>query len=346
MRREYPYLKDINFLNKIYGQHSKTVYCNIVCLDWEERPLQEIQGRVISASISCNGDSIVRRTANLSIKIKDSSELYDSPDSIFAINRKIFLETGLSNSFAHLGELYYPDYPIVWFPFGTYVITNYSISHDSTGLTISLSLSDKMCLLNGDAGGVLPASVNFESVDTLGPDGDLHTEYIRINQIIPELVNHFGGESLNNIVVNDIPNKIQQVLKWRGSVVLYLMINKTNPADSFYTTSTSIENLPSNVYEKKTIVFNYDAGYTYTDFVYPGELACSAGDSVCTVLDKIKTTLGNYEYYYDVFGNFIFQEIKNNINTTKWKELVREASYGNNDVYLPYAYNPILNSHL
>ena len=66
--------------------------------------------------------------------------------------------------------------------------------------------------------------------------------------------------------------------------------------------------------------FNYgdDIGFEYTDFTYPGELIANPGDNICTaVLDKIKSVLGNYEYFYDVYGNFVFQEIKDYKNTTQ-----------------------------
>lgn len=343
MIKKYPYLKDINFLNLLYGQHNKTTYVSISVLDWEERKLQDIEGKVISASISVNGDSSVRRTANLSIKILDSDELYTNSDSLFAINKKVYLELGLKNNLGHLQPNFYPDYPIIYFPFGTFIIQNYSITHDNTGVTVSLTLGDKMCLLNGDAGGVIPASVNFESVDTLGPDGDLHTEPVLINQIIPEMVNHFGGEDLNKIIVNDIPSRIKQVLKWRGSNPLYLWKEKTNELNAFYTTIDAPGNLDQNNWDQRKIIYNYDAGYTYTPFVYPGELTAGAGDSVCTVLDKIKNTLGNYEYYYDVFGNFIFQEIKNYVNVSEWRTMAQQV-LPLPDSYLPYAYNPRLNT--
>ena len=341
MVKNYPYLKDTNFLNKIYGLHNKTNYVSITVLDWTEKRLQDIQGRVISASVSVNGDSTVRRTANLSIKINNESELYSNIDSIFSINKKIFLEIGIKNIFGHLGERYYPNYPVIWFPFGTYIIQSFSLTHDINGVILNLSIGDKMCLLNGEAGGTIPASTNFESYDTVGPDGDLHSESIRINAIIPELVNHFGGEDLNKIFVNDIPNKIKQVLKWKGTSPLYLLINKQDQRDVRY---TPIEPQPnwSNDYQIVSIPYNYDAGYTYVDFVYPGELTAGAGDSVCTILDKIKTTLGNFEYYYDVFGNFIFQEIKNYVNTTQWRTVYQTIT--DPGVYLPYAYNTTLNS--
>ncbi len=55
---------------------------------------------------------------------------------------------------------------------------------------------------------------------------------------------------------------------------------------------------------------NEDVGYTYADFVYDTELTANLGESVVTVLDKIKQYLGNYEYFYDEFGVFHFREIK------------------------------------
>lgn len=343
MIKNYPYLKDINFLNKIYGLHNKTLYTNITVLDWKERRIQEIQGRVLNCSMSVNGDSAVRRTANMNVYIKSYDELYDNPDSLFNINKKIFIEVGLKNTIAHLSENNYPDYPIIWFPFGTFVIQNVSITRDNTGINLSMTLGDKMCLLNGTAGGTIPASTNFESYDTLGPDGSISTKAIKINQIIPELVNHFGGEDLNNIIVNDIPDRIKQVMKWQGSSSLYIWEDKSNPKNVIYTTSFKDGDFDASNWNKYKIVYNYDCGYTYVDFVFPGELAAGAGDTVCTILDKIKDTLGNYEYYYDVFGKFFFQEIKNYVNTsewrTAWQNFVNEESY-----YLPYSYNTRLNS--
>ena len=344
MRRAYPYLTDINFLDKIYDQHNKTVYTEITVLDWYERPIAQAQGRILNASISLNGDSSIRRTANLSVKIKDASETYTNIDSLFSINKKIFIETGIKNGYKHLGQEFYSNYDVIWFPFGVFVITGYSINHDNSGVIINLSLSDKMCLLNGSAGGVIPASVNFESYDTLGSDGDLHSEPIRINQIIPELVNHFGGEDLNHIMVNDIPDKIKQVLRWLGTNPLFLYQDKNNLKNSFYTTIQA-KTYDLSTYGRTQFTYNYDCGYTYTDFTYPGELGAGAGDSVCTVLDKIKELLGNYEYYYDVFGNFIFQEIKNYVNTTEWRTAFNNYHPGS-QIELPYAYNTVLNSHV
>jgi hypothetical protein len=55
----------------------------------------------------------------------------------------------------------------------------------------------------------------------------------------------------------------------------------------------------------------------------------NAGETVVSILDKIKNVLGNYEYFYDVNGNFIFQEIKNYLNTSYSTFLINEINENN-----------------
>jgi len=56
-----------------------------------------------------------------------------------------------------------------------------------------------------------------------------------------------------------------------------------------------------------TFSYGMDVGYILSDFVYPTDLIGNAGDTVVTILDQIKNVLGNYEYFYDINGNFRFQ---------------------------------------
>jgi hypothetical protein len=48
------------------------------------------------------------------------------------------------------------------------------------------------------------------------------------------------------------------------------------------------------------------AGYRITDLVYPSDLIANIGESLTSILDKIKGMLGDFEYFYDVDGRFIF----------------------------------------
>ena len=64
-----------------------------------------------------------------------------------------------------------------------------------------------------------------------------------------------------------------------------------------------------------------DIGYRLTDLVYTGDLVSNIGDSLTSVLDKIKTMLSDFEYFYDLEGRFVFQRKKTYINVS-WNTMV------------------------
>jgi hypothetical protein len=310
MSDNYTYLRDSSFLKKIDKARNKEQYVKVTILNFEEKPIQAIQGRVIGGNLNLNGSSTVRRTCNLTMIAEEFENDLTNVNNIFSINKKVKLETGFLNTFGSYKEL-----DIIWFPLGKYVITSASISHSTSGITISLQLKDKMCLLNGECGGTLPASVTFHEYDTVDADGKYVTLHPTIYKIIQELVSHYGGEQLSKIIISDIDTKIKKVMKWVGSTPLYIMTD-TVGGETTYTATTDVTKTAS-AQSYKTYEYGSDIGYIYTDFIYPDELIGDAGDSVCTILDEIKDTLGNYEYFYDIYGNFVFQEIKNYLNTSQ-----------------------------
>ena len=237
----------------------------------------------------------------------------------------------------------YEDYPIIWYPQGIFIVTASNSNHGINGTTINISLKDKMCLLNGEFGGVIPASTQLDHYDTINENGKWVIEKPTIYQIIQELVNHFGKEDLSKIIIEDIDTKIKMVMKWTNpDKILYLArqpITSGNPlADNerisynyFMTIEESeVKNRPE-IEIIKECKYQDDIGYIYTDFTYPEDLVADAGSSVCAQLDKIKNLLGNFEYFYDVEGNFHFREIKNYLNNTQAKI---ELDNMNNDSYL------------
>jgi hypothetical protein len=194
-----------------------------------------------------------------------------------------------------------------------------------------MQLKDKMCLLNGDVGGVIPASVVFNEREDIDEKGNTIIVQPTIYQIIQEVVNHFGGEQLGKILISDVPLRIKQVMKWTGTSPLYGKEIVDEQSSKKYWSFTLT---PPPEGEKGYIEYpsGRDIGYIYTDFIYLGELIANAGDSVCTVLDKIKNALGNFEYFYDIEGNFVFREIKNYLNTTEATTLLEQIN--NNSEYL------------
>lgn len=305
MKTNYSYLKDTTFLKSFDEEHIKEQFVKITVLDWLERPIKEIQGITTGGNINKDGNSAVRQTLNLSCIIDENQADITNLKNLFSINKKIYLEIGFINNTNK-----YTEYSMIWFPQGTFVMINPSISHNTSGITLQVSLRDKMCLLDGECGGTIPASTQFDQYDTQTSDGEWVTKRPNFEQIIRELVNHFGGEQLGKIIISDVPSRIKKVMKWTGNTPLYLY----NENGSYYMTTNY-----SDVVDKNYSTYEYgeDVGYIYTDFYCPSELIANAGDNVCTILDKIKNMLGNYEYFYDVEGNFRWQEIKNYLNTTK-----------------------------
>ena len=326
MIRKNIYLQDNAFLKEIAGLHIKEYFVKITVLNWKEEPIQDIQGKVISASLNIDGNSIIRRTATVSVAIDETNNNITSTRNLLSINKKVNLQIGFINNTKK-----YKDFPILWFPFGVYIITDNSISYSNTGLVASLQLKDKMCLLNGDCGGTFPASVIFDNYSTIDENGQEVIERPTIYQIIQQLVNHFGGQQLGKIIISDLDNRVKQVVKWTGTSPLYVFLN--NNQYIYTLQQNSNMEVPKDWPDIKT-VFSYgeDVGYIYTDFTYPGDLIGDAGNTVTDILQEIKNVLGNFEYFYDIDGNFIFREKKNYLNNAQSKYLL-DSINKNNEYY-------------
>ena len=127
-------------------------------------------------------------------------------------------------------------------------------------------------------------------------------------EIIYYIVRTFGEEAPSNIIINDLEQTAKMLMKYRGDSPIYF--------NDDYTSFTFVE--PSTkdaVYHK--FVYNQDVGYKTTPLTYPAnkDLIANAGETVVSVLDKIAKVLGNFEYFYDLDGRFVFQQKKNYLNT-------------------------------
>lgn len=258
----------------------------------------------------------------------------------------------VGRTYQQIGSIYEYEKDLVWFPLGVFVINQPSLSHTTGGCIISLSCKDKMCLLNGEMGGGLPTSVTFHEYDQvigelvcntdprtdteLTPnnytvynyngtyytwtreygweesDGSSIGDTISVPQLIYDIIYtavvNYGGESASRIIINDVPKEIKQLVRYVGTAPLYHNTSTGQyVTDELYLTEDGVW---------QEYGFNEDIGYIFTDFTYPGKLITNIGDNVGSVLEKIKSALGNYEYFYDIDGNFVFQEIKNYLNTS------------------------------
>lgn len=296
----FEYLNDATFLQELDKYRLRTQYAKLILLSFDdEKPLKEIQGTITSGTLNINGSSAVRRTISFSMNTDINSSDITNLDNDIALNKKIQVFIGYKNPSRKYQE--YGD--IIWFPCGMFIISSANVSRGTNSWNISVSAKDKMVLLDGSVGGRLPASVTFHEEYTYLDNGDIQVTYPTIVKIIREAVNHWGGEPVTNIFINDLEETAKLLIKYVGDQPIY-MNNDYTGFEFVYSDEHPIK------YE-----YNDDVGYRQTDFTYPGELILKAGDTVVTLLNKICNVLGNYEFFYDVYGHFIFQEKKNYLNT-------------------------------
>ena len=254
----YNYLLDKDFLYKLTRFRSKEIYAKIIALDFEENPLQQIEGKVTGGSLNIDGSSSVRRTCNLTLVAKD----VNISDFYWSISNKFTLELGVKN----LIDEKYPE--IIWFPQGIFVISSFNVSLTNSNYNISISGKDKMCLLNGDVSGNLHSSIDFGKIDFyntvynlvtfedktqyeankyyLYENGEyiiskeefkedkayftketiLNQEDLKLKDIIREAVHIYGKEMYHNIIINDLDDYGLELVEYRGEDPLYMLYNE------------------------------------------------------------------------------------------------------------------------
>lgn len=321
----YNYLDDKEFLKLLDNEKYVESRVKIEILDFTtEATITTIEGKITGGSLNLSGTSNMRRTGSISlvadmngIEIAGITEpvLYHKiteVDNLISMNKKIRIYKGITNTLAAID--WYEEHDIIWFPLGLFVVKTGSSSRNAAGINISLNLLDKCALLNGDLGGVIPAATIFSESELYNEAGtERIVESVLIKDMIKHLVVDFGGESPENVIIEDIPDSIVKVIKWTGDKELYLI---TQEGQKRYTLNkpTSLTHL--------TFKYGQDIGYMNEPFVYPGKLECNAGEKVANLLDKIRNTLGNHEWFYDVWGRFHFQEKKNYLNSTPAKDIL------------------------
>lgn len=148
-------LLDSDFLIQLNNYRNKIIYARIISLSQSEYPIEQLEGVVTAGSISIDGQSAVRRTCSLTLSARN----LNINNVYWGISTKIKIEIGLQNNI--IGYEKYGN--IIWFPQGIFILTDFKTSQTLNNYTINLTGKDKMCLLNGDVSGNIPAPTIFDS---------------------------------------------------------------------------------------------------------------------------------------------------------------------------------------
>lgn len=335
-------LLDFDFLKQLDLENNKATYAKMVLLTQDEMPIQEIQGKITQGSVNIDGASAVRRSCSLTM----IAPKIDLDDSYWALKNKFKLEIGVENNI----DSRYPDiiwfkYGIFVFTSLNMVVgvNNYTINLQGKDKMCLLNGEVGGTITASTDFGKIDEWKKLESGEVVKESVSL-----TIPNIIKMAVNTFGNEKLENIIINDIDEYAVELLEYRGNKPLYMIrdadsgqeVNMTldgnkeyydsegntiklNEIKHYYnpnplvdqTKATTIYSLNSQQSNNKgynvvKVELGQTAGYRSTDLIYPGELVANIGESLTSILDKIKNTFSNYEYFYDIDGRFVFQKKK------------------------------------
>ena len=303
------YLEDSYFLDILQSNKDREMYTKVEVLDWKERVIGHIQGLATGGNIAIDASSSVRRTCSLSMVVDETTIDVTDISGLIGLNRKIKVYVGLRNTVSGYLDKYGE---VIWFPMGVFVLTQGAVRHDTSTNTLNITAQDKMCLLNGEVGGVLQAPVDFASYNQIKEDGKIETIFNVLYDIVRTSVIQYGGENPAKVIVMDVPDEVRKAMD------ITLGANERIWVDLDTGDSYKQDTPPSGNRRLMELTQTSNRlGYDYVPFTIPNkELLKQAGDTVTSVLDSITGILGNYEYYYDVNGNFIFREIRNHLNQT------------------------------
>ena len=341
------------FLKQLDYRQNKTLYVRITSLNINDHPREFIEGRVTGGNINLDGSSKMQRTCSISMAALEDDVIIT--DLFWSLNNKFKLEIGLVNDFDENYE------NIIWFKQGIYIITSFSVQKSSNNLSINISGKDKICRLDGTIGGSFPHEINLGESSEVNDDGTITLKKIPLKEIILYALIQYGEERRENIIIRDLDINGFELWEYRGKDPLYLFkeISESQQEVGYYNltfngemqvyagastiklkdipvyyklnaslignneTATKIKFSSSSDKEYYVVKVEYGqtAGYHEIALVYNTDLIMKAGENVVGLLNKITTMLGDYEYFYDVDGKFIFQK-KNTYTKEIFKPLV------------------------
>ena len=347
---------DKDFLKQLNNSRTKEVYVRIYALNFAEQPIEMIEGLATGGSINIDGASSLRRSCSLSLV----AEELNINDFYWGIKNKFRLEIGLRNTIdlERYPEIVWFDQGIYLIStFNTsYTTNNYTVSisgkdkmallNGETGghltSTVDFGVEEYHDLENNTTTFIdIPLKTIIQEMLHTWAGEEYHNIVINDLDIQGyELLEYRGDKPLfltysiksgyfdniylygeNKCYFGDKETTFEDLLN-NSSFVWNSMLEIDSEITSGNFSKITFEKNTTEEYTLAKVEYGQVAGYRLTDLTYAGELIGKAGETITSVLDKIVKMLGNYEYFYDTNGQFIFQkkqtylqDVPNNIIT-------------------------------
>lgn len=339
-----------NFLLELDRTRNREIYAKVIALTLDESPIQSIEGRLTGGSINVDGNSAVRRTCSLTMVAQD----FEYNDYLWGLNTKFKLEVGVKNNInSNFPDIvWFKQGIFVLTSFNvSQQASSFTINLSGKDKMCLLNGENGGTLESSiDFGTIQEEDDDGRWVITKIPIPEIIRNAVHVygrepyHNIIINDLDIYGRELLEYRY--DTPmylyrlkdSKIYDNVRMEDSdFYVYLDVNEASskrklseiPSDyleALVTTLTDIGggkpvylelgNSDSACYFTK-ISYGDTAGYRATDLTYAGDLISKVGESLTSVLDKIKNMLSEYEYFYNLEGQFVFQK-KQSFISTMW----------------------------
>lgn len=336
---------DVDFINDLLCQTEREIFARITVLTQQENPIEFIEGKATGGSINVDGKSAIRRSCSLTLVAEDVfiNEFY------WGLRNKFKLEVGIKNNTSDKYEdiIWFPQGIFVITNFDTSIAAKkWTISIKGKDKMCFLNGEFGGHLPHNVDFGTIDEydPITDSLIRKELPIPTILREAIRnygnelVSNIIINDIEDLGIQALEYrgntpmYLFRKTEDDIFTNMTFNGKQTCYYWSNngwtKTTLDDSEHIIYDNLvdlegENEPTQIklHDKVNQLYNvakFDygsiPGYRMTDLTYPGakddKLVSKAGETVVSLLDKIKKMLTDFEYFYDLDGRFVFQRIK------------------------------------
>lgn len=352
-------LDDKEFLRQLDQEKEREVFAKVISLNYDEDPIEEITGRVTSGSVNLDGTSKSRRSCSLSLVAQELNihdfywglstkfKLYsglknkinsDYPDIIwFPLGTYVISSFGTSQStnsytvsiqgkdkIALLDGTFGGTVTSLTADFGTETVL------DESGISTKQSLLIKNIIrevvheyAREPYHNIIINDLEMCGLELMEYRGE-DPMYFLVNTETDEVSNMTMSGTQGPYFYKNYNSTLGTYGGWSAGTVLL----KNIPVYDNRTATSMTRNYPTLISTDKETTYSVikaeygdSVGYRVTDLVYAGDLIAQVGgDIASSVLDKLVSMLGDYEYFYDLQGRFVFQRKKTYLDTS-WNNI-------------------------
>ena len=360
-------LLDRDFLKALDEYNIREVYAKLISIsDKEELPLQEITGSVTSGSVKIDGKSSMRRTCSLQITTNKS---YAITDVDWALKTKFKLYIGLKNFiddryddivYFKMGTYVITSYGVTLNDKGysialsgsdkmcllngnvngsVFAETNFNqlwtqIPHtnryEKTDIPIKTIIREAVHEYAQEP----YSNIVINNLDTCGVE---LISYRAKDNPMYVYTRKQGNATVTNLCFEDsnIGRIFQNGVAADGTPVFRDVVDtdengNTTTSRVYQGDGLTITSQGAEYTILKRADYGETIGFKAIDLIYNSELVCKVGESITSMLDKIVKMLGDFEYFYDIDGKFIFQRKRIYFNTPWSNAVVTTESNGYN----------------